>query len=613
MRVPVPRRPSTRSLLLAAGLVAAAALVLAAHPLATRFIAGRLRASAAARGLSATWRRLAWRWRGDVRVDSLALTDAGGDTVIRVRTMTLAVGPLSVLALRPRPRLVVLDGARLRLKARAPAEPDTVPDELPPAPPERSARTANPERARRLRSSAEQAVRMLFLPARSLPRVMISDLVVAPAATEDALVQGVRIDTFRVDPSAAGIRLRTSGTVRSDHDIPFDVAFDYGRDDRLAGLARFRIPDTRRRTLDTLALRIDGRVRQDNSAGAVRLGDATRVTIGALPLSISGSVWRRGPRVELDLRADRLDEDEVHAALPPSMLGSLRDVSVRGTFDYRLHFDLDFARPESVEFRANVIPHALRLDPARTALNLALLDAPFTAAIHLPRGRVVTRELGPDNPHFRTLDRIDSLLAYAVVTNEDGGFFRHRGFNTDAVKRAIAENIRAGAYRRGAGTITMQLARNLWLGHERTLSRKMQEVVLAWILEHLTGVSKRRLLEVYLNIIEWGPDVQGADEAAWYFFGHGAGSFTLDEALFLTTVIPAPTKWKYRFDAQGALRPFERAQMHFIGRALVAKGWLDPAALPPADSLRVELRGPARSVLFPAPADSMPPPPAGSI
>ena len=102
MRVPVPRRPSTRSLLLAAGLVAAAALVLAAHPLATRFIAGRLRASAAARGLSATWRRLAWRWRGDVRVDSLALTDAGGDTVIRVRTMTLAVGPLSVLALRPR-------------------------------------------------------------------------------------------------------------------------------------------------------------------------------------------------------------------------------------------------------------------------------------------------------------------------------------------------------------------------------------------------------------------------------------------------------------------------------------------------------------------------------
>src|SRR5205814_8340024 len=78
----------------------------------------------------------------------------------------------------------------------------------------------------------------------------------------------------------------------------------------------------------------------------------------------------------------------------------------------------------------------------------------------------------------------------------------HRGFNTEAVKRSIAENIRAGAYRRGAGTITMQLARNLWLGHERTLSRKMQEVVLAWILEHLTGVDRKstRLNSSHLGI-----------------------------------------------------------------------------------------------------------------
>jgi len=74
-------------------------------------------------------------------------------------------------------------------------------------------------------------------------------------------------------------------------------------------------------------------------------------------------------------------------------------------------------------------------------------------------------------------------------------------------------------------------------------------------------------------------------------------------------VIPAPTKWRYRLDSSGALRPFERAQMHFIGRAMVAKGWLAPADLPPADSLKVEVAGPARDVLFPPPAaapDSLP-------
>src|SRR5436190_22953179 len=100
----------------------------------------------------------------------------------------------------------------------------------------------------------------------------------------------------------------------------------------------------------------------------------------------------------------------------------------------------------------------------------------------------------------------------------------------------------------------MQLVRNLYLGHRRTLSRKGQEVVLAWVLEHLTSVTKERMLEIYLNIIEWGPGVHGADEAAWYYLGHDARRLTIDEALFLATVIPAPTKWRYRFDSDGMLR-----------------------------------------------------------
>jgi membrane peptidoglycan carboxypeptidase len=202
---------------------------------------------------------------------------------------------------------------------------------------------------------------------------------------------------------------------------------------------------------------------------------------------------------------------------------------------------------------------------------------------------------------------MDSVLVNAVVTNEDGGFWHHRGFNPAAVREAIIENVRAGAFRRGAGTITMQLARNLYLGHERTLSRKFQEVVLAWVVEHLTGVSKRRLLEIYLNVIEWGPEVHGADEAAHYYFGRSARQLTVDECLFLVTVIPSPSKWKWRLDREGALRPSTRAQMHFIGRAMIAKGWLDPGRLPAADSLRVSIAGPAGAAF--APPDTLPPAP----
>ena len=286
-------------------------------------------------------------------------------------------------------------------------------------------------------------------------------------------------------------------------------------------------------------------------------------------------------------------------SLPPGFLGALLQVGVRGRWDYRLDFDLDFERPDSVTFLADVVPHGLTLDPSRTSLRLLGLEEPFEAAIHLPRGRVETRDLSPANPAYRPLAEIAPALTYAVVTNEDGGFFRHRGYNTGAVREAIAENIRAGAFRRGAGTITMQLARNLYLGHERTLARKFREVVLAWILEHLAGVSKERLLEIYLNIIEWGPQVHGAGEAARFYFDRDPAALTVDEALFLATLVPAPTKWRYRFDGAGQLRPFVRAQMHFIGRAMIRKGWLAPEQLPGADSLRVELRGAARAIAVP--------------
>jgi membrane peptidoglycan carboxypeptidase len=96
--------------------------------------------------------------------------------------------------------------------------------------------------------------------------------------------------------------------------------------------------------------------------------------------------------------------------------------------------------------------------------------------------------------------------------------------------------------------------------------------------------------------------VHGADEATRYYFDDDAGFVTTDRALFLSTVVPAPKKWRYRFDGNGELKSFARAQMHYIGRKMVEKGWLAPESLPPADALRVDLRGPALEVI--APPDS---------
>lgn len=584
------RAPSPR---VAAALALAAVLVLAlaARAIVTAAIGAQVERRAKARGLDASWQAMQFDFPGRIRITRLALTDARSDTVMWADSIEARLAFSSLLALRPRPQRLSVHHARFRAGSAA-ADPDTTLAE--PLPRERAA-----GRSAALRRAAERMVDMLLAPARRLPALNLADVTVETGRA-DALLRGVRFAALDLTSDRGSVRLLARGSLLAEGDTPFELSVDYARDDRIAGGARFVVPSPRGGKGEELRLAIDGSVTQDRDAGTVRLGDSTRVYLGRLPLLLSGSVERSGPRIAFDLHAEDLAPETVQESLPEVVLGPLADLSLAGTFDYRLALDLDLARPDSVELSAKVTPHGLRIDHARSRLDLGI-DQPFTAIVHLPRDRRVPRELYPGHPHFRPLDAIDTLIVNAVVTNEDGGFFRHRGFNLDAVKSAIATNIEAGAFRRGAGTITMQLARNLYLGHQRTLSRKAQEVVLAWVLEHLTGVGKRRLLEIYLNIIEWGPGIHGADEATQYYFGHDADRATISEALFLSTVIPAPTKWRWRFGPDGELKPYARAQMHFIGRAMIAKGWLAPELLPPADSLRVELRGPARAVVSPPP------------
>ena len=582
---------------LAAAAIVAALLLAATGPaLIARLAESRIQAAARARGLVAHWRRASGSWPARVTFRDLVVRRAAeGDTVLRADSLDVALDPWALLVLHRRVAAVALSHAAIRLPAHRAAETDTLAPEAAP-PPVRSRRAEPPDRSQAVRRSAETLARLLVLPARALPRLDLRDVTLSTPPGADLLWSGARLAWLELRPGPTGVALAAAGAIAGEREIPFETSLLYAPSDRITGGARIGIPDSYG-SVSPLRVSVDGTLAQNRRTGSFALADTTRVTVGNLPLRLGVRLQRRGPAFRFRLAADGLTEGRVKASLPPAILGPLLDVSVRGSWDYRLGLDLDLSRPDSVSFTANVIPHGLSLDPAGTRLRLLGLDQPFVASIHLPRDRVVSRDLSAANPFFRPLDAIAPTLVYAVVTNEDGGFFHHRGFNLEAMRGAIVENLRAGAFRRGAGTITMQLARNLYLGHERTLSRKFREVVLAWTLEHLSGVSKQRLLEIYFNIIEWGPDVHGAGEAARYYFDRDPARLSVDEALFLATVVPAPTKWRYRFDAAGELRPFERAQMHFIGRAMIAKGWLAPEDLPAAETLRVELRGTAREAL----------------
>jgi hypothetical protein len=570
------------------------------RPFVAHLAAGRVRAAAAARGLTVSWRKLTVSGIGRVRITGVVAVRAGAgsapDSLFQADSLAVALDLGSLWSLRPRVGGLGLWHAQIRLPARSAADPDTlVPDDFPAG----LASGENSARAARLRNSAESWMRLLLVPARRLPRLELNDVEISSGNGEDESIQGLRIARLDLKPIEEGVRLSTFGSLQLERGVPFTAMFTYDREDHILGSARFLIPDSTRARTDPLLITVQGMLHQNYRRGLVTIGEGTRVTIGRIPFRIQGRLASRGPSLQLAIAADGLTEEGITRSLAPAVLGPLLDVGVRGSWDYRLAVDLDLTQPDSVRFEADVIPHHLLLDPVRTRLRLVGLDEAFVAVVMLPRGARAVRELSGNNPHFRTLDRISPYLVHAVVTNEDGGFFVHRGFNTEAMKEAIAENLKSGAYRRGAGTITMQLARNLYTGHARTLSRKGQEIVLAWILEHLAGVSKNRLLEIYLNIIEWGPGIHGADEAARFYFDRDAHDLTLEQALFLATVIPSPSRWRGRLDANGDARRYVKAQMHFIGRAMIAKGWLPPEALPPAASLHVELAGPARRIFFP--------------
>jgi monofunctional biosynthetic peptidoglycan transglycosylase len=137
--------------------------------------------------------------------------------------------------------------------------------------------------------------------------------------------------------------------------------------------------------------------------------------------------------------------------------------------------------------------------------------------------------------------RISQHLKRAVVAAEDARFMSHGGFDWEEIQRALERNVREGEIVRGGSTITQQLAKNLFLSGERTWWRKAQEALIALMLESL--MTKRRILELYLNVIEWGDGIFGAEAAARHHFGESAASLDPEQAARLAAMVPSPRRY----------------------------------------------------------------------
>jgi hypothetical protein len=306
----------------------------------------------------------------------------------------------------------------------------------------------------------------------------------------------------------------------------------------------------------------------DNAAGEPQLGDPTDVT-----LRFDGA-WR-GPKGTIEI-------PEVHATVTGATLAgslALRNLDTDPVVDLALGGQLDFAQllgtsglavPESLEMTPggghdlgsatiDVRVRGPLADPASLSVTqkiglrpprqmppaIARLRGDFTFTPDDGPGPHRPIDLSPASPDFIALRDVPPLFVRTLLLAEDTGFYGHRGIDLRELPTALLTNWSRGGAARGASTITQQLAKNLFLSRDKQLGRKLQELAITFLLESALG--KDRILEIYLNIIEWGPDLHGLRPAAHTYFGREPKGLTPAEMAFLVEIIPAPIKYQSSF------------------------------------------------------------------
>ena len=145
------------------------------------------------------------------------------------------------------------------------------------------------------------------------------------------------------------------------------------------------------------------------------------------------------------------------------------------------------------------------------------------------------------NQQWVPLSQVSPYLIKAVLIAEDDKFWRHEGFDYEAIEKAVEKDIKARRFKLGGSTISQQLAKNLYLSPSKNPFRKVIEALITWRMEHV--LSKKRILEIYLNVIEWGEGIFGIETASRHYYGKPSSSLTPEEASRLAAVLPNPRKY----------------------------------------------------------------------
>jgi Transglycosylase len=292
------------------------------------------------------------------------------------------------------------------------------------------------------------------------------------------------------------------------------------------------------------ALRFDGRW----SPAAARL-EVPRCRLEADGVVASGSLLVDDvvddPRIEGTLEVEHMDFGRVLASAglePPDALaskaptpagpGDMGSASLSARFSGRVADPASFVVTQKLAFTP----------PRRPVAAIERLRGDFVHEMTPASGPRHTIDVSTRSPDFIAFQDVPPLFVRTLLLGEDSGFFGHAGLDLSEVPAAILTNWARGGAARGASTISQQLAKNLFLSRDKRMGRKLQELSLALLLEARLG--KERILEIYLNVIEWGPDLYGLRPAARRYFDKDPRDLTPSQMALLVALIPGPVKYQ---------------------------------------------------------------------
>lgn len=266
-----------------------------------------------------------------------------------------------------------------------------------------------------------------------------------------------------------------------------------------------------------------------------------------------------------------LDANELFSSLPKGLFLNLENIETSGYLDYRFHLLIDFNNIDSLKLESGLNKRDFIIRKMGRA-DLRLMNSEFLHTVYEKGEPVRSFTVGESNPGFTSLGRISPYLQMAVLQSEDGGFFYHNGFVPEGIRGAMAENLKKGRFARGGSSITMQLVKNVYLNRHKTLARKFEEILIVWLIENNRLVSKERMFEVYLNIIEWGPGIYGIREASLFWFNKEPHKLNINESIFLASIIPAPKRAFRNFNADYSLKEEMAGYYRLLAERLRVRG-----------------------------------------